>query len=84
MQKPKETQVGSPGQEDHLEEEMAIHSSIICLENPMDGGAWRAAVPVRLGRGGHDLVTEHVHKCGWPSRVSHNMGCRLYTEVLDE
>ena len=48
MQKTKETQVGPPGQEDHLEEEMAIHSSIICLENPMDGGAWRATVPMRL------------------------------------
>ena len=78
MQKTKETQVGSPGQE------MAIHSSIICLENPMDGGVWQAAVPVRLRRGGHDLVTEHAHTCGWPSRVSHNMGCRLYREVLDE
>ena len=50
----------------------------------MDGGVWRAAVPLRLRRGGHDLVTEHAHTCGWPSRVSHNMGCRLYREVLDE
>ena len=48
MQKTKETEAGSPGQEDHLEEEMAIHSSIICLENPMDGAAWQAAVPVSL------------------------------------
>ena len=48
MQKTKETQVGPPGQEDHQEEEMSIHSSIICLENPMDGGAWRATVPMRL------------------------------------
>ena len=23
---------------------MATHSSTLCLENPMDGGAWRAAV----------------------------------------
>ena len=23
---------------------MATHSSILCLENPMDGGAWEAAV----------------------------------------
>ena len=77
MQKTKETEAGSPGQEDHLEEEMAIHSSIICLENPMDGGAWQAAVPVSLRRGGHGLVTEHAHTCGWPSCVSHNMVCRL-------
>ena len=26
--------------EDPLEKEMATHSSIICLENPMDRGAW--------------------------------------------
>ena len=30
--------------EDPLEKEMATHSSIICLENPMDRGTWRAAV----------------------------------------
>ena len=27
-----------------LEEEMATHSSIFCLENPMDRGAWQATV----------------------------------------
>ena len=37
-----ETRVRSLGQEDPLEEEMAPHSSV--LENPMDRGAWRAAV----------------------------------------
>jgi hypothetical protein len=36
----RETQVRSLGQEDPLEKEMATHSSIPCLENPMDGGAW--------------------------------------------
>ena len=30
--------------EDPLEEGMAIHSSIFALENPMDRGAWQAAV----------------------------------------
>ena len=35
-----ETQVQSLGQEDPLEKEMATHSSTICLENPVDGGAW--------------------------------------------
>ena len=34
-----ETQVRSLGWEDPLEKEMATHSSILGLENPMDGGA---------------------------------------------
>ena len=37
-------QVLSLGWEDPLEEEMATPSSILALENPMDGGAWRATV----------------------------------------
>ena len=41
----RETWVQSLGQGDALEEEMAIHSSILaCLENPVDGGAWWATV----------------------------------------
>ena len=39
-----ETRVQCLGREDPLEEGMAIHSSISCLENPMDRGAWWAAV----------------------------------------
>ena len=40
-----ETQVQSLGREAPLEEGMATHSSIhSCLQNPMDRGAWRAAV----------------------------------------
>ena len=39
-----ETRVRSLGQEHPLEEGMATHSSIPCLENPTDGGAWRATV----------------------------------------
>ena len=35
-----ETQVRSLGQEDPLEKDMATHSSILALENPMDFGAW--------------------------------------------
>ena len=35
-----EAQVRSLVHEDPLEKEMAIHSSTICLENPVDGGAW--------------------------------------------
>ena len=40
----RETQVQSLGWEDPLEKEMAAHSSILGLENPMDREAWRAAV----------------------------------------
>ena len=32
------------GQENPLEKEMATHSSISGLENPMDRGTWRAIV----------------------------------------
>ena len=39
-----ETWVESLGQEDPLEKEMAIHSSILAWKNPMDGGAWKATV----------------------------------------
>ena len=35
-----ETQVQFPGWRDLLEKGMAIHSSIICLGNSMDRGAW--------------------------------------------
>ena len=34
-----ETRVQFLGREDPLEKEMAIHSSTLALENPMDGGA---------------------------------------------
>ena len=40
MQETQETQVRSRGQEDPLEEEMAIHSSILAWGNSMDSGAW--------------------------------------------
>ena len=36
--------VQSLGQKDALEEGMATHSTNFCLENPMDRGAWWAAV----------------------------------------
>ena len=36
--------VQSLGWEDRLEEEMATHSSILNLGNPMDRGAWQAIV----------------------------------------
>ena len=33
--------VRSLGREDPLEKEIATHSNILCLENPMDRGAWQ-------------------------------------------
>ena len=39
-----QTWVRSLGREDPLEKEMATHSSILGLENPMDREAWRATV----------------------------------------
>ena len=39
-----ETQVRSLGWEDPLEKEMATHSSILGMENPMDRGACWATV----------------------------------------
>ena len=44
MQEPQEMQVRPLGQEDPLDEGVATHSSVSCLENPMDRGAWRAVV----------------------------------------
>ena len=44
MQEMQETQVRSLGQEDPLEEEMAIHSSILAWRNSMDWGVWQATV----------------------------------------
>ena len=38
------TRVQSLGWEDHLEKEMAIYSSILAWENPVDGEAWWATV----------------------------------------
>ena len=37
-----DTRVRFLGQEDPLEKEMATHSSILALENPMDRGVWQA------------------------------------------
>ena len=51
------TQVLFLGQEDSMEKEMAIHSSIFALKNPMDRGAWQATVHGVL-RVGRDLATK--------------------------
>ena len=39
-----ETSVRSLGPDDVMEKEMATHSSILCLENPMDRGTWLSTV----------------------------------------
>ena len=44
MQETQEMQVLSLDPEGPLEEEMAIHSSILTWKNPMDRGAWRTIV----------------------------------------
>ena len=44
MQERKEMRVQSLHWEGSLEEEMTTQSSISCLENPMDRGAWWATV----------------------------------------
>ena len=49
MHEPQETKVPSLSWEDALEKEMATHSSILCLGNPMDGGACWEAGSERVG-----------------------------------
>ena len=51
------TQVQTLDQEDPLEKEMATHSSILVLKNPIDSGAWWATVH-GVARVGHDLATK--------------------------
>ena len=53
-----ETWVQSLGWEDLQEEGKATHSSILCLENLMDRGAWQATVQGSQ-RLGHDWATKH-------------------------
>ena len=52
-----ETQVKFLGWEDPLEKELATHSSILGLENPMDREAWQATVH-GVARVRHDLLTK--------------------------
>ena len=51
------TQVGFLGQEDPLEKKITPHFSILAW-NPMDRGAWQAAVHGGGKRVGHNLVTK--------------------------
>ena len=52
-----ETWVWSLGWEDSLEKEMATHSSVSCLENPMGRGAWCRLLSMGSQRVGHDWAT---------------------------
>ena len=60
IQESQEMKVQSLGQEDPLEEAMATHSSIFCLENPMDRGTWRAMVH-RVAKGCAQLKRLSMH-----------------------
>ena len=51
-----EIQVQSLGQKDPLEKEMATHSSMLALENPMDRGDWQAVIH-RVAKGRTRLGT---------------------------
>ena len=56
-----ETQIQSLGWEDPQEKEMATHTGILAWEkNPMDRGAWRAAVH-RVAKRRTRLSNEHPH-----------------------
>ena len=54
-----ETQIRSPGQEDHLEKEMVTHSSSLAWEIPKteDRGTWPVTI-LGVTRVRHDLETK--------------------------
>ena len=52
--------VRSLGWEDPLEEDMAIHSSILACKIPMDRGAWQATVHV-VAKSRMKLSTQPIH-----------------------
>ena len=59
MQETQETEVGSLGPEDPLEEEMAFHSSVLAWKIPWTekpGRLWSMG----LQRVGHNLLAEHA------------------------
>ena len=62
-----ETRVQPLGLENPLEKGMATHSQYSCLENPMDRGAWWAAVH-RVARSQiqlSNLARRHMGRGGW-------------------
>ena len=58
-----EMQFQSLGQEDPLEKEMLQMGTLqySCLENPMDRGAWRAAVHSIAGSDMTEQLSAHTH-----------------------
>ena len=62
MQEIQEMQVRSLGQEDPLEVEMAIHSSILSwkIQWTEESGGLQSKGSQRVG---HDLATEYTHIC---------------------
>ena len=86
VQETQEMWVWSLGQEDPLEEETATHSSILAWKNPMDRGAWWAAVQ-RVAKSLTWLVTERAcsswgKHCSWktqcPSPSAYSSSCLFY------
>ena len=55
-----ETSAPPMGREDSLWEGMTTNSSILCLENPMDRGAWQATV-YRVVKTWTQLSDSHTH-----------------------
>ena len=68
MQKTQEMWVQSLGWEDSPGKGNDNPLQYSCLENPMDRGAWRTAVPV-VTKVRHDCATEHELK-GYPDGLS--------------
>ena len=69
-----ETWVWYLGREDPLEEEMATHSRILAMENPMDRGAWWAQ-----SRGWKEYLTVWL---SWRTHVTDQQG-RSCVNTLD-
>ena len=63
MQETQETQVQFLGREDHFEEGMATHSSILAQRNPMDGEAWQATIHRVVEELDSTELTEHSCAC---------------------
>ena len=60
MQETQKSQVQSLGQEDHLEEAMATHSSILSWKIPWTEGPYRLQ-SMGLQRVRYDWATEHTY-----------------------
>ena len=70
--------VRSLGQEDPLEEGMATHSSISCLENPINKGVWQAKVH-RATKSGTQLkqLSTHTQGAALAAQMEQRVACSL-------